>query len=142
LETKAPRGYLEGDEAPRHLAAVPRMRAQDGYEEGGRRDSRLPLVRVRARCPVTTDIDALRALLRNASPPPWQHVDGETIVDSADGTSLVETTRPDDAALIVAAVNALPHLLDELKELRRTPGASSVTLVGAGVVAERKAGAP
>lgn len=71
-----------------------------------------------------TDTLRLRALLERATPGPWsavrrsilRHVDGEPdMVATASGGS---DDAAADAALIVAAVNALPALCDEVDRLR------------------------
>lgn len=82
-----------------------------------------------------TDTDKLRELLAKATPGPWQADDGDggmwgVFADSADGdcdaiSYMLEPTAPGyrslrpehdeaNAALIVAAVNALPALLSTL----------------------------
>jgi hypothetical protein len=60
-------------------------------------------------------IEELRRLLAEATPGPWHiHKDNlEDLVCSPSGTLIAETQLriPEDAALIVAAVNVLPALL-------------------------------
>lgn len=84
-----------------------------------------------------TDTAALRELLAKATPGPWEAtkrgIEGNTYDDVIapgpvecmshcyGGSSTVEGDRYDtDRALIVAAVNALPTLLDELDTARAT----------------------
>lgn len=68
------------------------------------------------------DLDALLALLDSSSPRPWEqgcHATGA--VEDADGRTLVYdegVPSSADAALIVAAVNALPGLCAEVERLR------------------------
>ncbi len=68
------------------------------------------------------DLPHLRNLLRcNRVPLPWGH-DGEEITGVLDG-ALVFPCQPSNSvdsehALVVAAVNALPELLDEIEALR------------------------
>jgi hypothetical protein len=92
------------------------------------------------------DIAKLRELLAAATPRPWrdtwdQVADGRVedqfaiVTDAASDplggcvVGLIEydgenvAVRKGDAALIVAAVNALPSLLDELERLQRDGGA-------------------
>jgi hypothetical protein len=61
------------------------------------------------------DVDALEAARAAATPGPWRPHGEHLIVDER-GVSLIATQVDDaDAALIVAAVNALPDLLDEVR---------------------------
>jgi len=73
------------------------------------------------------DLDALEALLAKATPGTWALEERRDYTDIVDGTgtSLLPTgwggeplIDRDDAALIVAAVNALPALIRELREAR------------------------
>lgn len=69
---------------------------------------------------------ALRALLARATPSPWAHQHygpSDECVRDADGTPVAwcranQPTPSADAALIAAAINALPALLDEIEALR------------------------
>lgn len=74
------------------------------------------------------DIKALRALHEAATPGPWTSTERNyghavAVVGSGWRVALCDTQRPDrnaaDAALIVAAVNALPALLDRLERAER-----------------------
>lgn len=70
------------------------------------------------------DLDALLALLDAASPRPWEAPGGHAsgAVEDADGRTLVYdegVPSPADAALIVAAVNALPELVAKAREADR-----------------------
>ncbi len=62
-----------------------------------------------------TRIDDLRALLALATARPWAH-DEEgrwgTIINGDDDVLMIDECEAADAALLVAAVNALPDLLD------------------------------
>lgn len=70
---------------------------------------------------MTLDLDELERLEREATPGPW-----ETTADPLSGVpafvktpgELIAADAPADAALIVAARNALPALLVELRALR------------------------
>ena len=69
------------------------------------------------------DPKALRKLLAKATPGPWGNnchgtfwSEGER--DEGNVLYLGATMTPNNAALIVAAVNSLPELLDELERLR------------------------
>jgi hypothetical protein len=62
-----------------------------------------------------TDLQELRALLAEATPGSW--LARRWVVTMADEeTEIGVFPNPDDAALIVAAVNALPALLDRLEQ--------------------------
>lgn len=74
-----------------------------------------------------TDVTALREALAAATPGPWEHrvhvgksdwTIGEREVHQILPNHLAIAGAGPDATLIVAAVNALPTLLDELEELR------------------------
>lgn len=70
-----------------------------------------------------TELAELRRLDADGSPRPW-NVDIQNGVRRADGMVVLRGWHDDtgDAALTVAAVNALPRLLDEverLKEIKR-----------------------
>jgi len=66
------------------------------------------------------DLDALAALLAKATPGPWDAPNGETMIDRV-GTEdpVADAYHYEDAALIVAAVNALPALIARVRELER-----------------------
>lgn len=65
------------------------------------------------------DLDRLDALLAAASALPWHHNGAwPRWVDDEDDQPIAETTVARDAAAIVAAVNAAPLLIAELRELR------------------------
>jgi hypothetical protein len=70
---------------------------------------------------MTIDIKQLRALLAAATPGPWSEgVHGNANVVHFDGDDIRAVAEADasNAALICAAVNALPELLDEVEWLR------------------------
>lgn len=75
---------------------------------------------------MTTDTDALRKALAAATPGPWEHDGGWTVTapspEGWEGPYMVTMTDQcrADAALIVAAVNALPDLLDERDRMLAT----------------------
>jgi hypothetical protein len=79
------------------------------------------------------DTRALRELLAKATPRPWAstendfYISGDMDADNSSAIVAVELERP-DAALIVAAVNALPSLLDALGALRAERDAMRETL--------------
>jgi hypothetical protein len=63
-----------------------------------------------------TDLEQLRALLAAATPRPWNW---RTVVSSSLDTTPEKRQRTDaNLILIVATINALPALLDELERLR------------------------
>jgi len=66
------------------------------------------------------DLDALAALLAKATPGPWDAPNGETMIDRV-GTEdpVADAYHYEDAALIVAAVNALPALIARVRELKQ-----------------------
>jgi len=80
----------------------------------------------------SNDIVRLRELLRAATPTPWingervdecaavneSHADIYHVSEGENCTVGCATFSPADAELVVAAVNALPELLDELEKLR------------------------
>jgi len=85
---------------------------------------------------VKHDIEEMRLLLKEATPGPWRWwtsnshhrlssdpsgKDGDVIhaYRAKDGLCVI-AVKEADAALIVAAVNELPALLDELEALRKT----------------------
>ncbi len=70
-----------------------------------------------------TDIDALQKLLDEATPGPWEANEGRLGVHSIAVTDyeIAEQVDETDAALIVAAVNALPELIRELRTFRADP---------------------
>jgi hypothetical protein len=85
-----------------------------------------------------TDIEKLRELLAKATPGPWYYYEGEIEdgkqIEGADlrgnGASVWRIDMGDydaldnaNAALIVAVVNALPELLDEVERLRELDAA-------------------
>ena len=74
---------------------------------------------------MTTDTKRLRELLSKATPGPWEPTNTTTVnCNYACGSGpWIISDRNDpqviaDAALIAAAVNALPELLDEVERLR------------------------
>jgi len=73
---------------------------------------------------MANDIDALRALLAKATQGPWTHAQSVSAdaITALEGDYEIEVVsdvhRDDNAALIVAAVNALPSLCDEVERLR------------------------
>jgi len=65
-----------------------------------------------------TDTQKLRELLAKATPGPWALNDDDTIsLASGEKTAWRQAHRA-NCALIVAAVNALPELLNEVERLR------------------------
>lgn len=70
----------------------------------------------------TPDLPTLRRLLAEAGPLPWAEDHGDIVydLDNQHGPSVVaDDVMPDKAVLIVAAVNALPGLLDRIEKLER-----------------------
>ena len=68
------------------------------------------------------DLTELRLLLDKATARPWTTCDGRSwvgLVSAGDGYELADTCTTADADLIVAAVNALPDLLDAAEALER-----------------------
>lgn len=61
------------------------------------------------------DLDALAALLERATPGPWYECSGLVTPSHR----LFTETRHENAALIVAAVNALPALIARVRELEQ-----------------------
>ena len=80
------------------------------------------------------DTKALRALLEQATPGPWRSGMGQDASSYTSETPIVESgpfddpmtiadgLLDDDAALIAAAVNALPALLDAAERLEEVKG--------------------
>lgn len=69
------------------------------------------------------DLDALEAAMREATPGPWTFSECDDLhaagIHSAEEKYPFGTTSAnEEARLIVAAVNALPNLIRELRELR------------------------
>lgn len=85
---------------------------------------------------MANDLDALKALLAAATPGPWHAVFGgteistncdgrpgalylaETLIRGDDGKLTCAAAALKNAALIAAAVNALPGLIEEIEQLR------------------------
>jgi hypothetical protein len=65
-----------------------------------------------------TDIQQLRDLLAAATPGPWIVNDDDTISLASGEKAAWRQAHRANCALIVAAVNALPDLLDEVNRLR------------------------
>jgi hypothetical protein len=63
--------------------------------------------------PTKAERERLRGLLASGSPGPWVHAGDSYVVDTEQGF-LSQMGTTEDAALIAAAVNALPGLLDAL----------------------------
>jgi len=64
------------------------------------------------------DLDELKRLLAEATPGPWEARRGDYTlgcVTNAADAPIFSYTRPEDAALIAAAVNALPGLIGHLE---------------------------
>ena len=86
------------------------------------------------------EIRSLRALLARATPGPWAHQHygpSDECVRDADGTPVAwcKANQPvpsADAALIAAAVNALPALLDEIEVLQGIPRSAGQALTTPG----------
>jgi len=65
------------------------------------------------------DLEELERVLAAGTPGPWQAYEHIVYTGRSGGFSLRDCPKPyDDAALIVAAVNALPSLIEEVKRLR------------------------
>ncbi len=80
-----------------------------------------------------TDITALRELLKKATPGPWHRLGvsgprGFVAVSESAESAVSLSERQADTDIIVAAVNALPGLLDELERLRSAGEAMLDTL--------------
>jgi hypothetical protein len=66
-------------------------------------------------------LDELEGLLREATAKPWMVNDWNDVIGSDGnkaGTTWMSDRGDENARLIVAAVNALPALLDEIEALR------------------------
>lgn len=79
---------------------------------------------------MTPDIKALRKLLEAASPGPWSdwqplHIGAADPDSSVGQRSVARVNVSTDAALIVAAVNALPALLTRLEALESVADAAA-----------------
>ena len=71
---------------------------------------------------MTVDLDALEWLIAAATPGPWRPAGMGGTLKAARveiARMLPNSDRPNNAALIIAAVNALPALIAELGEARR-----------------------
>lgn len=80
----------------------------------------------------TPDIAALRKLIADASPGPWEVADDGLVwtTEPIPGDPVSGSTEVEDARLIAAACNALPHLLDEVERLRRRLRLAGWALIG------------
>jgi hypothetical protein len=67
---------------------------------------------------MTIDVVGLRELLAKATPGPWE-TDGHGIVGGETDEEQFIADSPDHAALIAAAVNTLPQLLEAWEERER-----------------------
>jgi hypothetical protein len=63
-------------------------------------------------------IEKLWKMLAEATPRPWENNDGCVYFTDSHGYDVAECDEDDDAALIAAAVNALPALLDTAEAWR------------------------
>lgn len=77
----------------------------------------------------TLDLEELKALLAKASPLPWMSEQDQVRRQETD-SQIAKTfgvVQDRNAALIVAAVNALPDLLDEIERLRARESVGGIT---------------
>ena len=66
------------------------------------------------------EIAELKRLLEKATPGPWINKDGFLCTEDPSWCDIADCELDEDAALIAAAVNALPRLIAEVERLAAT----------------------